>query len=337
MNKKRTSEKKGISLIVLVITIIVIIILAVAVILSIANNNPIENAKEARFKNDIKTIEEDLNMYTLKKYADGEIKGIEEVNLSEEAMVSALPSSKNYKDKVEVKNGTLYIKSGDALTKEEQEWAKEVGVEDAPITFKKQGTEELKIGSEVTASNNESFYVIGEGAVGTEVSTSSTQDILLLAKYNLTSDGSSQDQNGNTNPCAFSDTNYWSSVEGIAYPDSTTKKYPDLNNEAKYGTGSSVIAKAKAYGASLGATGRLMTYEEVGALETDYKAILYGINTEKGYLNYWLGSAYSENLVWAVGGGEDSFLRGTNFLSAPVRGPPSYRSTKIFNKLNIIK
>ena len=38
---KRASEKKGISLIVLVITIIVIIILAVAVILSIANNNPI--------------------------------------------------------------------------------------------------------------------------------------------------------------------------------------------------------------------------------------------------------------------------------------------------------
>ena len=39
--------KKGISLIVLIITIAIIIILATAVILSIANNRPIESAKEA--------------------------------------------------------------------------------------------------------------------------------------------------------------------------------------------------------------------------------------------------------------------------------------------------
>ena len=47
-SEKTRSKKKGISLIVLVITIIIIIILAVAVILSIANNNPIENAKKAK-------------------------------------------------------------------------------------------------------------------------------------------------------------------------------------------------------------------------------------------------------------------------------------------------
>ena len=316
MNKKRTSEKKGISLIVLVITIIVIIILAVAVILSIANNNPIENSKEARFKNDIKTIEEDLNMYTLKKYADGDIKGIEEVNLLGDDMVSALPSSKNYKDKVEVKNGTLYIKSGDALTKEEQEWAKEVGVaeEKASITFDRvDKTKALAIGSEVTASNGEPFYVIGGNTVGTGISNS-TQDILLLAKYNLTSDGKSQDQNGNINPCSFSGTAYWSSVEGIAYPDADGK-YPDLNNEAKYGTGSSsVIAEAKAYGASLGVLGRLMTKEEAEALEINYSEILYGKNIEKGYLNYWLGSAYSESNVWVVNGGFSTLSSNTIYF-----------------------
>ena len=83
--------------------------------MSIANNNPIENAKEARFKNDIKTIEEDLNMYIAKKYADnlGTSTGV--VDLDGENMVKALPSTKDYKDKLEVKNGTLYIKSGDAL------------------------------------------------------------------------------------------------------------------------------------------------------------------------------------------------------------------------------
>ena len=54
----KTKEKQGISLIVLVITIIVIVILAVAVILSIANNNPIENARNARDKNDDAVLKE---------------------------------------------------------------------------------------------------------------------------------------------------------------------------------------------------------------------------------------------------------------------------------------
>ena len=40
-------NKRGISLIVLVIIIIVVIILAVAVILSLSENNPINNAKVA--------------------------------------------------------------------------------------------------------------------------------------------------------------------------------------------------------------------------------------------------------------------------------------------------
>ena len=52
--------KKGISLIVLVITIIVIIILAAAVILTLTGNNPIENAKQASFVNDMGTLEMNL-------------------------------------------------------------------------------------------------------------------------------------------------------------------------------------------------------------------------------------------------------------------------------------
>ena len=47
MKITKNKNKKGISLIVLIITIAVIIILATAVILSIANNRPIESAKEA--------------------------------------------------------------------------------------------------------------------------------------------------------------------------------------------------------------------------------------------------------------------------------------------------
>ena len=47
MKKRENKNKKGISLIVLIITIAVIIILATAVILSISNNRPIDSAKEA--------------------------------------------------------------------------------------------------------------------------------------------------------------------------------------------------------------------------------------------------------------------------------------------------
>ena len=293
MKNKGTSEKKGISLIVLVITIIVIIILAVAVILSIANNNPIENAKEAKFKNDMKTIEEELSMYIAKNYADSQGTNMGVSNLEGETMVSALPSTKNYQDKVKIKNGKLYVISGE-LTKDEQKWVKEVGVAEEKT---------YKIGDEVTYEG-EPFYIIGGDTVGTAISAS-TQDILLLAKYNLTSDGSSQDQNGNSNPCAFSSTAYWNSVSGIAYPDADGK-YPDLNDETKYGSGSPVIAKAKAYGASLKATGRLMTYEEAEALKTDYSEILYG-NKDGNKLNYWLGSANFERNVLYVSG-EDSVL-----------------------------
>ncbi|MDD2376523.1 MAG: hypothetical protein PHD15_04395 [Clostridia bacterium] len=55
-------NKKGISLIVLVITIIVIIILAGAVILSLANNNPIESANEATFKTNVDAYNSELTL-----------------------------------------------------------------------------------------------------------------------------------------------------------------------------------------------------------------------------------------------------------------------------------
>ncbi|MDD3304332.1 MAG: hypothetical protein PHP54_05380 [Clostridia bacterium] len=50
-------EKKGISLITLVITIIVVIVLAAAVLLILNNNNPIFNSKEARYSSDRTTVQ----------------------------------------------------------------------------------------------------------------------------------------------------------------------------------------------------------------------------------------------------------------------------------------
>ncbi|MDD2376755.1 MAG: hypothetical protein PHD15_04240 [Clostridia bacterium] len=61
-------KNKGISLIVLVITIIVIIILAGAVILSLANNNPIESANEAKFKTNVAEYNAELAMAISNEY-----------------------------------------------------------------------------------------------------------------------------------------------------------------------------------------------------------------------------------------------------------------------------
>ena len=66
-NFTKLTHKKGISLIVLIITIIVIIILAAAVILTITKNNPVSSAKEATFKEDIASIQDELSMYISKK------------------------------------------------------------------------------------------------------------------------------------------------------------------------------------------------------------------------------------------------------------------------------
>ena len=113
-------EKKGISLIVLVITIIVIIILAVAVILSIANNNPIENAKKARFLNDLKTIQEEINLYNSKAYADAKSNGTEYVP----AKIEDIKSAEKYKGKIEIRDGKAIVN----VTDKEKEWAEESNI-----------------------------------------------------------------------------------------------------------------------------------------------------------------------------------------------------------------
>ena len=282
MKNKGTSEKRGISLIVLVITIIVIIILAVAVILSIANNNPIENAKEARFRNDMKVIEEELNLYIAKKYADDLGNSTEVVNLDGENMVKALPSTKDYKDKVKIVGGNLEL-TGSA-SDEEKDWAKKIGIK-APITFDRvDKTKVLAIGSEVTASNGEPFYVIGEDTVGTTITTDSTKDILLLAKYNLTSDGTSQDTTGESDGSVFCSSDVWNNAN-------VPLDCYDLNNiETFKSDTTSAVGKALAYGKTFGGIGKLMRYDEVRKLQAEYSDIAYGTYTKKGYLNYWIAS-----------------------------------------------
>ena len=82
-------------------------------------------------------------------------------------------------------------------------------------------------------------------------------------------------------------------------------KYPDLNNKSKYplNGATSIITIAEEYGETLGATGRLMTYEEAQIFKDVNSTILYGKYESGKFINYWLGSAYSDNSVWYVYGG----------------------------------
>ena len=151
------------------------------------------------------------------------------------------------------------------------------------------------IGQEVTVGG-ENFYVI-------ENSDETNRNVTLLSKYNLNTAGTAQSNaTYSETACAFSSTNYWSTIEGITYP-------YDLNDTAT-SADTDAIAKARTYGTAKGGTGRLMTKEEAEALATNNAGIIYGTSIEAtdGYLYYWLGSTFSDSItIWFVNG-YDSYL-----------------------------
>jgi type II secretory pathway pseudopilin PulG len=126
-NFTKLTHKRGISLIVLIVTIIVIIILAAAVILTITKNNPVSSAKEATFKEDMANIQDELSMYISKKYTDNPLSFEKSsVNLSGDSMVTDLPSTKKYKDKVSVVEGKLILNNSNKVNTDEKNWFNEV-------------------------------------------------------------------------------------------------------------------------------------------------------------------------------------------------------------------
>ena len=126
-NFTKLTHRRGISLIALVVTIIVIIILAAAVILTITKNNPVSSAKEATFKEDMANIQDELSMYLSKKYTDNPLSFEKSnVNLSGDGMVTELPSTKKYKDKVSVVEGNLVVNNNSKVNTDEKKWFNEV-------------------------------------------------------------------------------------------------------------------------------------------------------------------------------------------------------------------
>ena len=140
LNKKFTklTQKRGISLIVLIVTIIVIIILAAAVILTVGKNNPVESAREATFKEDLRSFQDDLALSISKDYTakagqrDNKFNADKYTTEGEEDSVyTYIPSfTKKYEGKFAIVNDEIkYV--GDE--EKEVTWSKDLGVKTKPV------------------------------------------------------------------------------------------------------------------------------------------------------------------------------------------------------------
>mgnify|MGYP000372219413 CR=1 FL=1 len=87
-------NKKGISLIVLIITIIVVIILAATVIVALTKNNPVNSAKEATFKQDVRNFQDELSMYISNEYT--KLQGMRDRKINTQNIPATFDEMKNY-------------------------------------------------------------------------------------------------------------------------------------------------------------------------------------------------------------------------------------------------
>ena len=125
-------EKRGISLITLVITIIVVIILAAAVIMSLQKRNPIQQASKAKFLNDIATFKEDLELYKQNQYLENNGQFDPDTlyapveGLSIYDVIPSLENSSYGKNDFRVEKGQLIYQG---TNKDYQDWSKDANIQ----------------------------------------------------------------------------------------------------------------------------------------------------------------------------------------------------------------
>ena len=133
MVRKYMKNKKGISLIVLIITIIVVIILAATVIFTITKNNPVNSAKEAAFKQDVRNFQEELNMYISNEYTT--LQGMRDRKINTQNIPATFDEMQNYiasyNEKYDKKLGIeddkiVYFPK--EVTEKEKKWLEDLGI-----------------------------------------------------------------------------------------------------------------------------------------------------------------------------------------------------------------
>lgn len=125
-------KKKGISLIVLIITIVVIIILAASIILNMSKINIINNANEAVLRQDIATLQSELDIYVADRYVD-EKGSYNRINLNADK-TKATYGTESIEDKNSDGNSNIY----DILTVlNDSRYKDSVYIEEGKLVFKK--------------------------------------------------------------------------------------------------------------------------------------------------------------------------------------------------------
>ena len=193
-------KKKGISLIVLIITIIVVIILAVTVILTITKNNPIESAKEAVFKEDVRAFQDELNMYISNEYTrlqgqrDSKITALGyDKDGDEDSVYTYVPDfKKKYEGKLAIKDDMIVYVGKDA---KEKEWLLNSGVYIAKtLTVKYVDQDGNKLKEDESIALMDNYYSVDvpeiEGYIrfSEKLEGKISQDIEVIAEYYLEND-----------------------------------------------------------------------------------------------------------------------------------------------------
>ena len=129
-------NKKGISLIVLIITILVIIILTSVIIMSFDNTNPVGRANEAKFKSDLAGFRDELIATHVDKSITNSDYVKEDVNVASGnigKMRLYIPDiTEEYANKLIITRGNLLYnndESSDYYDENEKKWAKDVGIQ----------------------------------------------------------------------------------------------------------------------------------------------------------------------------------------------------------------
>ena len=193
-------KKKGISLIVLIITIIVVIILAVTVILTLTKNNPIESAKEAVFKEDVRAFQDELNMYISKEYTN--LQGQRDIKITalgydkdgeKDSVYTYIPDfKKKYEGKLAIKDDMIAYVGSDA---KEKEWLLNSGVYIAKtLTVKYVDQDGNKLKEDESIALMDNYYSVDvpeiEGYIrfSEKLEGKISQDIEVIAEYYLEND-----------------------------------------------------------------------------------------------------------------------------------------------------
>lgn len=153
INKKeidltKLTQKRGISLIVLIVTIIVIIILAVGIVLAIKKNNPIDSANEAVFKENIRSFQNELAMSISNEYVKDKGKRKEKINAYSLVDMQKYISSftKEYERKIVISNDEL-VYDKDNIENYEKKWLTSLNI-----------SEKNKTAADIVKESPKSYY-----------------------------------------------------------------------------------------------------------------------------------------------------------------------------------